>query len=273
MRLKSYLTERSDNIKDNVNEINNILDMLKKDCKPFLNEYKRNKSMGFLYRGTNKPVGLIQKVTSRLENRYPKDTPNELHDDLNFQFKRKFGWPVRNGIFTVGRTTTAGGYGKAYIFFPIGKYSFVYSTSVPDLYTEFENENMLSDFDSYDVENEWYEYYGEDAEYGHWEYDGEEVDSNYMQDIIIELDLVPNEYRENLLNWIPDIDLDVFVSNKEEEYENDRSSMIEGIVNSYSNHGLAKAIESDNEVSFNCKSYYLINQNLILALGEMIEEL
>ena len=276
MRLQSYLNERNTYPPDQ-DEVHNILQRLQRDCKPFITEYKRSNCKGFLYRGSDRSQGLIQKVRSRVDNiRYPKDTPEELHNQLNNEFHKKFGWPVRNGVFTTGSSIFAKGYGRPYIFLPIGKYKYVWSESTKDLFEKFENADMLGPFvDSClydDADYEWYDSYDTNGKYGHWEYDGKRVHSIYIEDVVKKLGIDPVDFDIGLVKWVPDIDKNTFFQQKAEEYENKKSELISRLVDEYQNNQLDIAIKSHHEVTFNCKEYYLINPSLPEMIHDMIGE-
>jgi uncharacterized protein (UPF0305 family) len=80
---KAFQNIRSITMKD----FEEIVDILKRDCKPFIRAKKKGM---FLYRGMKNTFVTIDKIKSRL-NRKPRDTPEELHDALDDAFKEKFG--------------------------------------------------------------------------------------------------------------------------------------------------------------------------------------
>ena len=128
MRLQNYINEEKENIES-------IWIKLIKDCKPFLKELKRSNSISrqFFYRGSNKINADIIKIKPR-NNRNPLNTPKKIHNYLDQEFKKKFGWKARSeGVFTTSNFHT--GYGKSHIFFPIGKYKYLYSQQILDLYS------------------------------------------------------------------------------------------------------------------------------------------
>jgi hypothetical protein len=130
MRLQRYITEEE---KKNI-EV--IWDKLTKDCMSFLKELKNSNSKRkqFFYRGTTKKIaGNITKIKTR-NDRKPRNTPEEIHNYLDKEFLKKFGWKARSeGVFTTSHSRT--GYGESYIFFPIGKYKYIFSTQILDLYS------------------------------------------------------------------------------------------------------------------------------------------
>lgn len=130
MRLQKYISNINESftVKDGME----IIEMIKKDCKPFL----REKMPGdFLYRGMKRNIDFYKKLKIR-KNRRPKDTPERLHKIFDEEFKKKFGWGARSeGIFCTPSFDDAAYYGDAYLIFPIGSFKFVYSIHIPDLYT------------------------------------------------------------------------------------------------------------------------------------------
>jgi len=114
------------------------LHQIKRDCDPYLNEVQRG-SLGqyAMYRGVkrhNEPF--IQKVTH--SERRPADTPSRLHEYFNDYFEDRFGYRYRNGIFASGSQEITEQYGNAYIIFPTGNFSIIWSSQVEDLYSVME---------------------------------------------------------------------------------------------------------------------------------------
>ena len=97
----------------------------------FLDECRKAK--GFLYRGSEK---VIQDYM--ISNRY--DISREpymnmkLYKWFNNAFNKKFGWKVRDGIFTTGDECHTTQFGNSYLFFPLdNNYKFVWSPEIKDL--------------------------------------------------------------------------------------------------------------------------------------------
>jgi hypothetical protein len=171
------------------NALNDVL----VDCQPFISELKKcvngnldDPTYRFLTRGFDSEFKNILKFKSRLLNRKPSDTPKEVHDYLNKLFYDKFGWSVRNGVFSI-----YGDYGQysKYIVMPIGDYEIVWSDKYYDLY------NKLSSMLEYDT-------------------------------------------------------IEYTLSSK--------SSELKSIVDTYKEGDLNAAMNSGNEISIKCDSYYLI---------------
>lgn len=129
MRLYKFVNEESSRVE--LKAETDIMRVIERDCKPFLKEFDQP-----LYRGTNKEIETFGKIKART-NRRPKDTPLELHDTLNELFYNKFGWYVRSeGTFVARNKSMSGSYGDKYYFLPIGRYKYVYSNDVYDLYSD-----------------------------------------------------------------------------------------------------------------------------------------
>jgi hypothetical protein len=115
-----------------------IITSLKNFCNPYIEVLKKSGGKP-LYRGYDGSnfqhrAGLEDfKVYSPNNNRVPKDTSKNIHDNMNKYFVEKFGQPFRNGISTSPNRRQAYDYGDLYVVFPIGKLEYVWSHSVDDL--------------------------------------------------------------------------------------------------------------------------------------------
>lgn len=131
MKLQLYLNEASMKITD----MDEIVSIIKKDCQPFLNEFT-NIQGNPVYRGTNKNMKdtNIIKVRSRTK-RKPKDIPPHLHELLDKLFLKHHGWKARSeGVFVTHHRGSASDYGWPALFFPKGKYQYLWNGDVEDLY-------------------------------------------------------------------------------------------------------------------------------------------
>jgi len=134
MRLQQYLNEEH-------NTMENVVKMIKKDCKLYLTILRKTDKM--LYRGTLKDVPsdaensndvYYFKKKPRID-RKSTDMPPLTHKRLDELFYEKFGWKPRSeGVFVTSDWGTAAFYGKAFLFFPIGNFKYVWSPKVPDLW-------------------------------------------------------------------------------------------------------------------------------------------
>ena len=126
MKFRQYLNE-SDNLYD-------IIDMIKNDCKPFLKEimpiFKR--TGGWLYRGMTVRDNFSQKEVR--QSRMPMSTEDFAHNYIDDQMYRKFGIKGRtNTVFCSLDDEEAWGYGDTVcLIFPIGQYKYLWSPKVND---------------------------------------------------------------------------------------------------------------------------------------------
>jgi hypothetical protein len=263
MRLKSYINE-------NYSDFDEVRSMVQKNCQPYIKELKGGSDL--LWRGSRKRINHIERIKSRLNNRRPTDTPREVHDYMNDLFKKRFGWYVRNGIFATGKYSETRNYGLGYIFFPIGKYEYVWSPETKDFFTETKDSPYMFDHgEPYEqLHYEWENEYGDDK-VGHWEYDGQPVDSSDPDEIIDQLGLEEMEYDEFELDWIPEITYNEYSDKKNEEWEKKREDYFQDLADYYTNKGLYRAIKSNNEIMFNCKEYYLIHEKHAMSIREVLE--
>ena len=135
MRLKQYIFESSDITYDDIQ-------MIKKDCKKFFYESRFMHRNLPLYRRMKRNIKKYEIITPR-KNRKPRDTPIEIHKELDKLFKNEFGWKVRSeGVFCSGSITSSI-YGNLYYMFPIGKFEYVWSPDIKDLTVELERFDVL----------------------------------------------------------------------------------------------------------------------------------
>jgi hypothetical protein len=122
------------------------LQILERDCKPFLDAVKK-RDMPFLYSGRKKKFKWFKGEVRK--NRTPKDTPVEVHNLVDDAFQMKFGKRLRsNCLFTTLSKYHAYNYGTVYYIFPIGKYEIFWHPKVVDLY-----ETMDSYYNGYLEDN------------------------------------------------------------------------------------------------------------------------
>jgi len=234
MRLQTYLTEKS----YFEEEIDLIWQTLLKDCKLFLVELNKANTPNakFFYRGYGGHMnGIIQKKKTR-KDRMPTDTPEAVHTLLDRSFKKKFGWRVRSqGVFTTSDKIYAGGYGLNVLFFPIGKYKYVYSPEVRDLYAHIGGEDLSYIEVILDG-------YSDTAE---WEY----------------------RYRDSYEDEEPDnISFEEYAEMKEEEEMDVWLDSVDKTLKTYKSTDMSKAIKSGNETVFQCSQYYIVSMSYEDAL-------
>jgi hypothetical protein len=151
-RLLSYINESG---YDDYEEVKDIAEILMDNCAPFLKELKKTQYKYMLYRGYKKDVSKSVEFVKPRKNRRPKDTPLALHNLLDDLFKKKFGWKVRSeGVFVAPRNFPLSDYGRVYLFFPVGKFKYVWSPKVSDLYEELDWITTAYYYDSGDFEAE-----------------------------------------------------------------------------------------------------------------------
>ncbi len=132
---RSELQQQADDLFWTEKEWIKIVKTIQRDCKPFLEQANG----GTLYRGLgHENEGMLKKKV-RLANREPKDMPQDIHDKLNKYFLMKHGAKFRNALFLSGSDMQAGEYGDLYKIFPIGRFEFLWSPKISDLYTEYED--------------------------------------------------------------------------------------------------------------------------------------
>jgi len=181
MRLTKYINE--------IKQFNydDVIDALKKNCAPFLKELKQTGRKKFLFRGHQYASRTITKKKTR-QDRTPKDMDEKTSSYLDNLFKKKFGWFARSaGVFATADIGETYEYGKPFLFFPIGKYKYIWSPVVDDLYTKIDNkdlslENIEERFNEYHYNNLIH-----DGEFeGRWEYDGIDLQIDGDRDDAIE---------------------------------------------------------------------------------------
>jgi hypothetical protein len=269
-----------------------VLEILWKKCNPFLKDLLKPSWNGdFLYsgRGEHKDIIMIKKVRN---DRRPSDMEEELSERFDTEFYNKFGFYARsNAVFCTGDFPEAKRYGNVYMLFPVGKYKFVYSDAIMDLYSQTVD---ISDFNRDDwmdekigeyeddiideLKAEWEDKFYQGSDGGHWEYhsfdtDIEDIPYNdrddakeYIQDELDE-NGEDEEFKEVHLDWIPDIELeeyideyrDIKIADYREELNYEWNDYIDkkiyDIVDDYSNDSIINAIRSKNEIMVNAKYY------------------
>lgn len=117
------------------------IQMIKRDCQPFLNQLGNNKSLQkdvLAYRGiknlSGKVSGGFYKLNVR-QDRKPMSTSIKMTRTLDEWFERKFEFKARTtSLFSSGSFTYAQSYGDIFAIFPIGEFKFVWSPEVTDLF-------------------------------------------------------------------------------------------------------------------------------------------
>lgn len=112
-----------------------ILKLIKKDCKPFLQRIGNKIGTYKLYRGLgfDSDNNNILRKKVRLHDRRPMSTAQIKHERYNEFFEVMFGEPFRNSLFVSGNEDMAKFYGEPYVIFPIGDFDWVWSTAIEDI--------------------------------------------------------------------------------------------------------------------------------------------
>lgn len=287
MKLQRYITERRGDFgltEREGQELRQIMDVLEDNCKYFIREWEKAKIGRFLYRGSAQKSKTILSIKPR-KNRYPKDMPSSLHEAFDEMFKAEYGWYARSeGIFCTSKKSMAKAYGQPNLFFPAGKYDYLWSSRIPDLYSEIEGTDLYYydkyDYgDNFDFEDEWEDEYGKDSGEGSWSWQGDMYDSidDIVEEIIEEDDDLSNDDWDNVKDevideaeWIPGMSLDDYSRDKMDDKDEEIMDEIKRLVNSYQKDDLRSAIRSGNEVMFGCKKYYLVNTKYEDGLSKLL---
>ncbi len=134
MRFKEFLKEGK------LELLKQSFESIKRDCQPYL---QQNKSPIFrtpMFRGMDAyriPKDDVIKKQVRLEDRQTTDIPSELSDAMNNWMTKEFGEPFRNALFLSGNENMANNYGRVYLVFPIGDFTFLYHDKFRDIYSTF----------------------------------------------------------------------------------------------------------------------------------------
>lgn len=120
---------------------NDIKELILTNCGSFLFQCGGE----IMYRGMN-GINLKQESTynekpiqwdilTSKTDRAPKNTELLVSGFIDDYFEEKFGWKARSsGTFVTGNDRYASDYGHPYMIFPIGKFNFVWSERVKDLF-------------------------------------------------------------------------------------------------------------------------------------------
>jgi len=134
MKFKEYLTETADISMATWNELSTTLI---KNCQPFIKELRGARSL--LYRGVRVIPKTYDKKSPR-SDRKPRLLDTELHDILNKETKKMFGWNTRSeGVFTTNNYGNAKSWGKPAIIFPIGNFKYIWNKNTYNLYNLYDS--------------------------------------------------------------------------------------------------------------------------------------
>lgn len=114
-------------------EVTKFINTVVRDCRPYLMAKEPEQ---FLYRGMNSDEFAAYNKPIR-KNRIPKDMPEIIHETIDSYFKKHFGVYFRsNAIFTISDYNFADAYGTVYAVYPVGRFQFLWSPNVKDLFTK-----------------------------------------------------------------------------------------------------------------------------------------
>lgn len=242
MRLKSVLAN---------GDIEKMAEILKSDCDKFLKEIKGGNITGknafikgdWILRGVDKleriENGLIKKRSHLNKGpgtgfgRKPRMATWLVHHLTNLAGKEIFGWPIRDGVATMGRGNAHVGdikvFGKMRIFLPIGDYEYVWSSNIRD-FNDYNLEDMIHSIKSYPMKNA--------ILLINSFYEGQEKEAQ-------------EELKDSLgVDYTYD-----------EVYTEAKKMVKEYVMRNYIDKKLYGAMETGREVSFKCNEYYLVHDN------------
>jgi len=140
MRLNDYINETFFEGIENPQE---VIDFLNKNCKPFISELKAGKRLFLRSRSVYASyVNDLITIKSLHSNRLPIDTPKIVSAKVDDLLRSKFGWKPRSeGYFVwiepVNSPRIREKKHTTRIIFPIGSYKYVYNPNITDLYVEY----------------------------------------------------------------------------------------------------------------------------------------
>jgi hypothetical protein len=128
MRFKEFLSE------ENIEDFD--MDKFVNDCAPYLAQIEGVKRHELLKHGSRSgPDDWGIKKHERRSG--PRDSDVRLHTAINDFFEEKFDWIARtDALFTTSHWQDAHGYGVVYLVFPIGKFQYLWSPDIDDLWAE-----------------------------------------------------------------------------------------------------------------------------------------
>lgn len=267
MRLKEYINELKIMYPDKV------ADVLMEECKPFIDDFIKRKKT-FIWRGTLKNLsGPMEKFTPR-KNRKPRDMPKYLHDYLDMVFKSEFGWRVRSeGVFVSSDKSMAKDFSEsgddAYLFFPIGRYKYVWSPVVKDIYTwlgrsmmtiYYFHDGRKSGSSSWFSSEDMFDTPGlitRDLTYAFEKRDVDEI-RVVFEEIKDERDMVLYKWKDTNENASLSAKVTTILTGIINAY---KEYIMNSIPKYYSDKNFNQSLE-EQELAFKCKEYYLVHGGL-----------
>lgn len=160
---------------------NNIINILERDCKNFLDEITKYE-IDPLWRGSPNLGDIAHKGIWKKRartNRVPKDMDPVVSSEFDKSFYKKFGYKLRSeGVFACKSPASAAGYGKfkevrlanqstrsrfqPHLFFPIGDFKCFWNPDIDDLFSVIEYEPWYAgDYNDDVLYDEWAYKYGD----------------------------------------------------------------------------------------------------------------
>ncbi len=263
MRLHNYINEEKD--------YKSISYKILSDCKQYFDLVrKENVDNIFLYRGTYKNVKSYKKIKTR-KNRIPTDMCKNLQFLLDNYFKKYFGIKARSEtVFCSPSEKSISKYGNIYIIIPIGKFDYIWSKNIIDLYSYLTSSYSLEyDTICYDesmVKGKWNESFGKNQN-GTWFYDGKNTGKKYQYDVQKAVEDDGENFDKNKLEWVPMISFDEWYKNIKNKAKKDFEEIVKYNYVKNKKFKLLMDVYNNVEVMLNCDYYYLINTNEIHLLN------
>lgn len=254
------------------NNFENILNIIEKDCKPYLDILSNESKL--LFKGTNHAEDFIDDgiyLKNVRKDRKPKDTKNDINEYISKLFLNKFNESIREiGTFTTKNPGVARDYGNEYIFIPIGEFYYYHNPEIEDLFTHIHETPWYLYKISDNKKDEYLNLYGEGTGNGEFYFNNipyGNIEYEAVADILEEYDYYTENEVQAMLEWKPTIQFDEY----SEKMENDYINEINKIVDGYIKNGKYDDITTQ-EVTIICDKYYLIETDYYSELIEYIKK-
>lgn len=209
-------------------------------------------------------------------DRYPKDTPPEIHEKFDDMFFSEFGVRYRqSSIFVTGKRSDADSYGdNIYGIFPVGtNYKYIYSPYITDLYSEMvdSGDNSYLGWDvnelAYDIqENGSYdsdELYDEARNIATERFE----DSNELDDYKDDDGEFDADAWTVAMDEFVDMEADIILADlalrRAEELIETAEENVEHEIRRYKEGDLKGAINSENEIMLTGSSYIMVREDYL----------
>ena len=131
--------EINERMAEHVYDPQEMVDVLVRDCGPYLDEINGQVATNIMFRGIQgRTAPGFGKETARLSGRKPLSTRSDMHEYINQFFVEHFEHPFRDGIFATGSWAQAKEYSHGgespYVIFPIGDFDYLWHENVDDMY-------------------------------------------------------------------------------------------------------------------------------------------